>query len=114
MIEEFLSSKQVASFFSRLATKKRSVTPSDNEAIEVEEIRKETHGLTIRALDSHALICEDVALCEMSREKLHLFKLDKFKAICSHFGIDSQFSKKKKNHYVDKLLEYMQGCECRI
>ena len=44
-IEEFLTSKQVASFFSRLAAKKRSVTTSDNEAIEAEEIRKETHGL---------------------------------------------------------------------
>ena len=67
-IEEFLTSKQVASF-SRLAAKKRSVTTSDNEAIETEEIRKETHGMMIRALDSHPLICEDVVLCEMSREK---------------------------------------------
>ncbi|KAK2552712.1 hypothetical protein P5673_026111 [Acropora cervicornis] len=96
-IEEFLTSKQVASFFSRLAAKKRSVTTSDNEAIEAEEIRKETHGPMIRALDSHPLICEDVVLCEMSREKLHRFKLDKLKAICSHFGIDTQFSKKKNS-----------------
>ena len=50
-IEEFLTSKQVASFLSRLAAKKRSVTTSDNEAIKAEEIRKETHGLMIRALD---------------------------------------------------------------
>ena len=42
----------------------------------------------------------------MSKEKLHRLKLDKLKAICSHFGIDTQFSK-KKFHYVDKLLEYM-------
>ena len=112
-IEEFLTSKQVTSFFSRLAAKKRSVTTSDNEAIEAEEIRKETHGLMIRALDSHPLICEDVVLCEMSREKLRRLKLDKLKAICSHFGIDTQFSK-KKIRYVDKLLEYMQSCECRI
>ena len=36
----------------------------------------------IRALDTHPLICEDVVLCEMSREKLHrLIKLDKVKAI---------------------------------
>ena len=94
-IEEFLTSKQVTSCFSRLAAKKRSVTTSDNEAIEAEEIRKETHGLMIRALDSHPLIFEDVVLCETSREKLHGFKLDKLKAVCSHFGIDTQFSKKK-------------------
>ena len=114
-IEEFLTSKQVASFFSRLAGKNHSVTTSDNEAIEAEEIRKETHGVMIRALDSHPLIFEDVVLCEMSREKLHRFKLDKLKAICSHFaiGIETQFSK-KKIHYVDKLLEYLQSCECRI
>ena len=60
----------------------------------------------IRALDSHPLICEEVVFCEMSKEKLHRLKLDKLKAICSHFGIDTQFSK-KKFHYVDKLLEYM-------
>ena len=77
--------------------KKRNVTTSDNEAIEAEEIRKETHGLIIRALDSHPLICEDVVSCEMSREKLHRLKLDKLKAICSHFGIGSQFSKKKNS-----------------
>ena len=112
-IEEFLTSKQVASFFSRLAAKKRSGTTSDNEAIEAEEIRKETRRVMIRALDSHPLTCEDVVLCEMSREKLHRLKLDKLKAICSHFGIDTQFSK-KKIHYVDKLLEYMQSCECRV
>ena len=95
-IEEFLTSNQFAFFFSRLAAKKRSVTTSDNEAIEAEEIRKEMHGLRmIRALDSHPLICEDVVLCEMSREKLHRLKLDKLKAICGHFGIDTQFSKKK-------------------
>ena len=111
-IEEFLTSKQVASFFSRLAAKKSSVTTSDNEAIEAEEIRKETHRLLIRVLHSHPLICEDVVLCEMSREKLHRFKLDKLKAICSHFGIDTQFSK-KNIHNVDKLLEYMQRCDCR-
>ena len=100
MIEEFLTSNQVASFFSRLAAKRRSVTTSDNEAIEAEEIRKETHGLMIRALDSHPLICEDVVLCEMSREKLHRLKLDKhnmLKAICGHFGINTQFSKKKNS-----------------
>jgi len=96
-----------------LAAKKRSVTTSDNKAIEAEEIRKETHGLMIRALDSHLLICEDVVLCEMSREKLHRLKLDKLKAICSHFDIDTQFSK-KKIHHVDKRLEYMQSCECRL
>lgn len=73
-------------------------------AIEAEEIRKQMHGLMIRAVDSHPLICEDVVLCEMSREKLHRFKLDKLKAICSHFGINTQ-SSKKKIHYVDKLLE---------
>ena len=59
------------------------------------------------------IICEDVVLCEMSREKLHRLKLDKLKAICAPFGIDTHFSK-KKIHYVDKLLEYMQSCECRI
>ena len=79
-IEEFLTSKQVTSCFSRLAAKKRSVTTSDNEAIKAEEIRKETHGLMIRALDSHPLIFEDVVLCEMSREKLHRFKLKKLKS----------------------------------
>ena len=67
-IKEFLTFKEVASFFSCLAAKKRSVTTSDNEAIEVEEIRKETHRLMIRALDSHPLICEDLVLCEMSRK----------------------------------------------
>ena len=45
-IKEFLTSKQVASFFSRLAAKKRSVTTSDNEAIEAEEIRKEANVFT--------------------------------------------------------------------
>ena len=79
-MEEFLTSKQVASF-SRLAAKKRSVTTSDNEAIEAEEIRKETHELMIRALDSHPLICEDVVLCDVSREKLHRLKLDKLFAV---------------------------------
>jgi len=112
-IEEFLTSKQVASFFSRLSAKKRNVTTSDNEAIEAEEIRKETRGVIISALDSHPLIYEDVVLCEMSREKLHRFKLDKLKAICSHLGVDAQ-SAKKKIHYVDKLLEHMQNCECRM
>ena len=67
----------------------------------------------IKALDSLPLICEDVVLCEMSREKHHRLKLDKLKANCSHFGIDTQFSK-KKIYYVDKLFEYMQSCECRI
>ena len=47
----------------------------------MEEIRRETHRLMIRALDSHPLICEDLVLCEMSREKLHRFKLDRLKAI---------------------------------
>ena len=103
-IEEFLTFKQVASFFSRLAAKKRSVTTSDNEAIEAEEIRKETHGLMIRALDSHPLICEGVVLCEMSREKLHRLKFDKLKDICSHFGILRHSIFQEKNSLRGKVV----------
>ena len=43
-IEEFLTSKQVASFFLRLAAKKRSVTTSDNEAISKGDARADDQG----------------------------------------------------------------------
>ena len=42
-IEEFLTSKQVASYFSHLAAKRRNVSTSDNEAIDAKEAHLHTH-----------------------------------------------------------------------
>ena len=109
--EEFLSSKQIASFFFRLAAKKRNVTSSDIEAMDAVEAQIELRETMIGSLVPHPVTYDDLVLCGISKEKLSRLKLEKLKNICSYLGVDAT-SARNKIQYVDLLFQYVQNCKC--
>lgn len=118
--DDFLTSKQIAGFFSRLAAKK---TLQDDVLIEDVEIAVHEAELEAFAREveqeltlNHPIVFEAYNLCELNvKKKLDMFSMSVLINICSQFGIDTTDikSKRVKKPYVSKLQSLCQGCECQ-
>ena len=125
--EEFLTSKQIFSFFNRLAAKKKLETDTDGSDADEEELfcaesaerEKLVEELTTAVVQEVALqhpITYDIYnICELSaNSKLSKFAISVLSDICRHLGIDiSDITVKRKQPYVDKLNAFCNGCVCK-
>ena len=127
--DEWRSEKQIASFFSRMASIQRirnreEVTSEGTEAYEADvdicealirdqemyEIRKAVY----EQIDyQHPLMFEGKNLCSLAKtNSIGKLKLRHLKDICEHFSIDVSGPKTRKDTFVNLLLDFILACKC--
>ena len=122
--EEFLTSSQVMSFFSRLAAKKRLSEEGNDEDDEdfddLENAAMEAHielltnEVARELVPQHPIMYETYNLCDIiSRSQLKKFNISVLKEICDSLMIDAtDVSAKRKQPYIEKIEEFCTGCTC--
>ena len=101
---EFLTGQQIASYFSRLASKRAlqsnhsSQSESDDEIAEAEMILSDFRGEVLENVQPvHPISFEYYNLCElMAQAKLSKFAISMLNKICDHFEIPTGDNKEKK------------------
>ena len=116
-IEEFLTPQQIDSFFSRFAAKRRQLSESEIDAVQLENAVKEVTEDVIVALQQesnkydHPIVFNEFKLCEMSKDELSILRLTTLKAISEEF--DLQVSGWRKAPYVDCIVSFVNSCTCK-
>ena len=120
--EEFLTSSQVTSFFSRLAARKRlSEEGNDEDFDDLEnaamkaQIELLTNKVARELVQQHPIMYDTYNLCDIiSRSQLKKFNISVLKEICDSLMIDAtDVSAKRKQPYIEKIEEFCTGCTCR-
>ena len=124
--DEFLTSKQVASLFSRLAAKRhleqvKDVSSGSDEVEAEDDAERETalQELTNAVIQevslAHPIVYDCYNLCEIIlSSKLSSFAVQMLKEMCSYFEIDTSHIKvKRKKPYVDLLVAFSKNCSCQ-
>lgn len=123
---EFLTSQQIASFFSRLASK-RSLNDvaeaQSDEDVEQNEADRESQLQVLRnqvmseisIQQVHPIVYDAHNICELVKNsKLSTFSMKMLQDICSSFGLDvSKITIKRKKPYIDLLTNLAMGCKCQ-
>ena len=123
--DEFLTSKQVASFFSRLAAKRRleqlKDVSSGSDEEEEENAKREsalqelTNAVMQEVSLEHPIVYDCYNLCELIlSSKVSSFAVKMLQDMCRYFQIDTGYIKvKRKRPYVDLLVAYSKNCPCQ-
>ena len=122
---EFLTSRQISSFFSRLASKRSLDHQEVNQSDDDEQIRAEKES-QLQAMSkkvvseisfqhAHPILYNDYSICELVKNsKLSNFPIQVLNDICTSFGLDtSQVNVKRKKPYVDILTSLVMDCQCQ-
>ena len=124
--EEFLTSSQVTSFFSRLAAKKRlseeGNDEDDDDFDDLENAAMEAHielltnEVSRELVPQHPIMYDTYNLCDIiSRSQLKKFNISVHKEICDSLMIDAtDVSAKRKQPYIEKIEEFCTGCARRM
>ena len=120
--EDFLSSRQIAGFFSRTAAKKKlNADFDDNDDIQLQQELFDTdlQEVKIKVIDEiavqHPIMFENFDICKMSSEsKLSKLSLSILQDICSSFQLDTSHIKGRlKKPYIQLLEEMVANCRCK-
>ena len=122
---EYLTAKQIASFFSRLARKRRAaqVGESKVEGEEEElEARVEEEGIEnlVKNIINeigviHPIMFDTYDLCDLvTSSKLSKFSISMLQEICTFYDLDTSFIKVKgKKPYIEVLKNFIGNCICQ-
>lgn len=119
--EEFLTSKQITGFFSRLASKKalpEKISDLDFEQhdAEAEAVFNELGDLIMHDVGlTHPIFFENLNLCEhVANSTLSKFAIQMLKKICENFDISTEeITAKRKAPYISRIVEFCQkNCTC--
>ena len=109
---EFLTSRQISSFFlvwpqSEVSTTKRSTRAMTMSKSEQKRRASYKHA--------HPILYNDYSICELVKNsKLSNFSIKVLNDICTSFGLDnSQVNVKRKKPYVDILTSLVMDCQCQ-
>ena len=121
--DEYLTSKQIASFFSRLSSKKsvpEASSTSDNDDDDEDDndndddlsSKKEYLRIQGEILNeislNHPIIYDSYNICDMvATSKLPKFSIAMLQVICRYFELE-----RRKKPYVDMLVNLVQSCTC--
>lgn len=127
--DEFLTSKQITSFFSRVAKKKKLPSKESKEMDSTEdyttdELEDAVHQYEVEEFADkarselsvkHPLVFDAYDICDLAaKSKLEKFAIPMLKQICQHFAIDTTDIKaKRKKPYVMKIMALVESCECQ-
>ena len=118
MIDEFLSSQQIASFFSRETAKRKAAPTStsvESIAAERESALQEIHQEVLSSLAvCHPIMYGNLNLClQHSSKKLDRLSVLTLQDICSSFELDvSHIKAKRKKPYIELLGSMLDKCSC--
>ena len=117
--EDFLTSQQICSYFSRLAAKRSvEVDQPDSEdetaAEDLQSVLTEKVLSEVSIQHSHPIIYDSYNICElMLNSKLSSFSVSMLRSICEAFGLDiSQISVRRKKPFLNLLSNLVKGCSC--
>ena len=117
---EFLTSQQVASFFSRFAAERRlpDVTSGDEEEddAETESALQVLSNAVMRQVSlEHPIVYDCYNICDLiSSSKLSSFSIQMLKEFCNFFEIDTSDVKvRRKKPYLDLLVAFGKDCPCQ-
>jgi hypothetical protein len=122
---EYLTAKQIASFFSRLARKRRAVQvgESKGEGEEEElEAQLEEEGIENLATNIineigliHPIMFDTYDLCDLATgSKFSKFSILMLQEICTFYDLDTSFIKaKRKKPYIEILTNFIGNCTCQ-
>ena len=119
---DYLTGKQITSFFSRLARKRRAVRVDDSEEEDEEEAK--LHEECIEDLSRniineiglvHPIMFDSHNLCKLaSSSKLTKFSMSMLQDICNLYELDtSSIIAKRKKPYIDLILDLIGNCTCQ-
>lgn len=118
---EFLTSQQVASFFSRLAAKRRlpdvtSGSDEEEDDAETESALQVLSNAVMREVSlEHPIVYDCYNICDLiSSSKLSSFSIQMLKEFCNFFEIDTSHVKvRRKKPYLDLLVAFGKDCPCQ-
>ena len=116
--DEFLTSQQISSFFSRMAAKRTlqiDLGVNDEQSTEYEQRFEELRNKVIaEVVPKHPICYDNNNLCELvKKSKLYIFSISMLRNICEQFDIPTaQITAKRKAPYINKLIEFVQNCSC--
>ena len=119
--DEFLTSQQISSFFSHLATKKSlldkdDTEENDDEAAEFESSLEDLTNQVRREVSlQHPIVFDCHNMCDLVKQgKLNKFSIKMLKRLCEHFDLDvSHITVRRKRPCVDKLSTFCCNCLCQ-
>ncbi|XP_068736334.1 uncharacterized protein [Montipora capricornis] len=115
---EFLTSLQIASFFSRQSATLRQKGPADEADIRAsqEEANFSAAKEVVETIQlNHPLVYDQYNLCEMALSgNLKVLKLPMLQRLCEDLGLDAPVPPvRKKAPYLALLEEIAKKCTCR-
>ena len=119
--DEFLTSQEITSFFSRLAAKKSlsimdGTDENDDEAAEFESCLEEITNEVRREVSlQHPIVFDCHNICDLVKQgKLNKFNIPMLKRICEYFDIDvSEITARRKRPYIETLSSFCSSCSCQ-
>ncbi len=118
---EYLTAKQIASFFSRLARKRRAAQVSESKEEEL-EAQVEEDGIENLARNIineigliHPIMLDTYNLCDLATgSKLSKFSISMLQEICTFYDLDTSFIKaKRKKPYIEIITNFIGNCTCQ-
>ena len=121
----YLTSQQIASFFSRLAAKRVAAAESQDEKGEHQEEMDRIQEQNIQDLSNkvmaemsiqHPIMYDTHNICEIvACSKLSKFSVQMLQDICNFHELDiSSIAIKRKKPYIDLLTSLVQSCSCKF
>ena len=115
---EFLTERQITSFFGRLAAKVRQQLVATDEDICAAEEEVNFHIAREEILADinleHPIVFDQYNICALVRDNsLTRFKLSLLQILCEKFNLEAFITdRRKKSSYVDALSDFVKGCSC--
>ena len=120
-MNEYLSSQQIRSYFSRTARKNKSLAEEkvveDQESIEEESAYcLARHNILEECQLKHPIMCDTHNICQLyGSQKLGKLTLKMLRYFCCYFNMDDveSLSDRRKAPYLSFLNDLVQSCTCR-
>ena len=113
-VVEFLRPQQISSFFSRMASKRKGATESDDEAEEFTRHQAAVHSEVLETLRQdvpHPVLFSGKNLCQMTQKEISGLKITQLRSMTSHFGINVKG--RAKAVYSDAMIVFLNRCSCK-
>ena len=123
-VQEFSTTRQIQSFFSRRSAKLRRQGQSTGEmetndddiaAAEEEQAHENIRTQVLSEVQlRHPIMFNTHNLCKMSKEsKLNKLSISMLRDVCYHFDINMDDTSRRKAPYIARITELVETCDCK-
>jgi len=116
--DEFLSTQQIQSFFSKMASKTCHAAGLSDTDIRAAQLEQEFNDTSQDILDEvqlqHPVVYDNLNLCDMHKKgNRKTLSIAMLKTVCEYFGVSTEgFHARCKAEYLSALSELVKGCGC--